>query len=138
MSAYENKQLMQDIFSELSKGNGKPFVDAMADDIHWTWMGTVNWSKTFMGKKSVINELLDPGTSLLTEPFFKYFAHRFIAEGDYVVVESRGLNMLRDGRPYNNKYCWVCHIVEGKLQELHEYMDTELVTATFHSQRRTE
>jgi hypothetical protein len=53
-------------------------------------MGTVNWSKTFNGKESVINELLDPGTSMLTAPFFKYFAHRFIAEGDYVVVESRG------------------------------------------------
>ena len=133
MSAIDNKQLMRAIFSELSKGNGKPFVEALADDIQWTWMGTVNWSKTFNGKESVINELLGPGTSMLTAPFFKYFAHRFIAEGDYVVVESRGQNTLRDGRSYNNKYCWVCRFAEGKLQELHEYMDTELVTATFHT-----
>ena len=133
MSAIDNKQLMRAIFSELSKGNGKPFVEALADDIQWTWMGTVNWSKTFNGKESVINELLNPGTSMLTSPFFKYFAHRFIAEGDYVVVESRGQNTLRDGRSYNNKYCWVCRFAEGKLQELHECMDTELVTATFHT-----
>lgn len=30
MSTIENKQLMQDIFSELSKGNDKPFIEAMA------------------------------------------------------------------------------------------------------------
>ena len=133
MSASENKQLMQDIFSELSKGNGQAFVEALADDIQWTWMGTVKWSKTFNGKEAVINELLNPGTSVLTAPFFKYFAQRFIAEGDYVVVESRGENALRDGRSYNNKYCWVCRFAEGKLQELHEYMDTELVTVTFRT-----
>ena len=133
MSASENKQLMQDIFSELSKGNGQAFVEALADDIQWTWMGTVKWSKTFNGKEAVINELLNPGTSMLTAPFFKYFAQRFIAEGDYVVVESRGENTLRDGRSYNNSYCWVCRFAEGKLKELHEYMDTELVTVTFRT-----
>ena len=133
MSASENKQLMQDIFSELSTGNGQAFVEALADDIQWTWMGTVKWSKTFNGKEAVINELLNPGTSVLTAPFFTYFAQRFIAEGDYVVVESRGENALRDGRSYNNKYCWVCRFAEGKLQELHEYMDMELVTVTFRT-----
>ena len=136
MSAIDNKQLMEHIFAELSKGNGQPFVDALAEDIQWTWMGTLKWSKTFNGKESVINELLNPGTSMLTAPFFKYFAECFIAEGDYVVVESRGENALRDGRSYNNKYCWVCRLADGKLQELHEYMDTELVTLTFHTDEK--
>ena len=131
MSASDNKQLMQDIFSELAKGNGQPFVDALANDIQWTWMGTVKWSKTFNGKDAVLNELLNPGTAMLTAPFFKYFAQRFIAENDYVVVEARGANTLRDGRSYDNRYCWVCRLAEGKLTELHEYMDTELVTLTF-------
>jgi hypothetical protein len=31
MSADANKQLMQHIFSELSDGNDKPFLDAMSD-----------------------------------------------------------------------------------------------------------
>jgi ketosteroid isomerase-like protein len=40
MGASENKQLMQHIFAELSKGNSKPFVDNMADDFRWTVTGT--------------------------------------------------------------------------------------------------
>jgi ketosteroid isomerase-like protein len=132
MSAIDNKQLMQDIFSELSKGNDKPFIEAMAEDMQWTWMGTGQWSKTFKGKPSVLNELWGAVKTTLTQQF-KVVAHRFIAEGDYVVVEASGHNTTPEGRPYNNKYCWVCRIAEGKLQELHEYMDTELVTATFQT-----
>jgi len=132
MSAIDNKRLMQGIFSELSEGNLEPFVEAMADDFQWTWMGTMSWSKTFKGKEAVIGELLAAVKSALAQPF-RVVASNFIAEGDYVVVESRGQNTTPDGRTYNNRYCWVCRITGGKLRELREYMDTELVTATFHA-----
>ena len=56
-------------------------------------------------------------------------AHRFIADEDYVVVEARGRNTTKDGVPYNNIYCYVFHLANGKLQEMTEYLDTELVTA---------
>ncbi len=56
-------------------------------------------------------------------------AHRFIADEDYVVVEARGRNTTKDGVPYNNVYCYVFRLADGKLQEMTEYMDTELVTA---------
>jgi ketosteroid isomerase-like protein len=59
----------------------------------------------------------------------KTIGHRFIAEGDYVVVEARGSNTTKTGVPYNNAYCFVIWLSEGKLQEITEYMDTELVTA---------
>jgi ketosteroid isomerase-like protein len=56
---------------------------------------------------------------------------QLIAEDDYVVVECRGHVTTKAGIPYNNTYCWVCRIVEGKLQELTEYMDTALVISAF-------
>ncbi|MBO0862296.1 MAG: nuclear transport factor 2 family protein [Chloracidobacterium sp.] len=128
MSAAENKQLMQNIFSELSKGNGKPFVEGLADDIQWTVIGSTKWSGTYRGKQAVLTELLGPLFTVLTDQYTNT-AHRFIAEDDYVVVEFRGRFNTRTGTPYNNTYCWVCCIADGKLQELTEYLDTELVTA---------
>lgn len=130
MSATANKQLMQNIFAEMANGNLDPFVDAMAEDMEWTWMGTEHWTRTFKGKDSVVNELLAAVKSTLNEPF-EVIVHNFIAEDDYVVIEHSGKNTTPDGRPYNNKYCWVCRFSEGKLRELREYMDTELVTKTF-------
>ncbi len=130
MSAAENKQLMQNIFSELSKGNGKPFIDSLADDFCWIMPGSTKWSRTYRGKQVVQTELLKPLFSQFADQYTNT-AHRFIAEDDYVVVECRGRVTTKSGMLYNNTYCWVCRIADGKLQELTEYMDTELVTAAF-------
>jgi ketosteroid isomerase-like protein len=130
MNVNDNKQLMQDILSDLSNGNYETFFESMSDDMRWTWMGSNNLSKTFNGKKSVVNELWGSVKTIITQPY-KFIINRLIAEGDYVVIEGVGQNMTIEGKPYNNKYCWVCHIVEKKLKEVNEYMDTELVIQTF-------
>jgi len=121
---------MQHIFAEMAKGNIDPFVDAMADDMRWTWMGSGNLSHTFQGKESVVNELLASVKETLKPPY-QVIPHRFIADGNFVVVEHTGKNTTHEGQPYNNKYCWICRFSDGKLHELREYMDTELVTRTF-------
>jgi ketosteroid isomerase-like protein len=128
MSAAENKQLMQNIFSRLANGDSKPLVDAMADDFCWTVTGSTKWSGAYRGKQAVLAELLRPLSSQFADQYTNT-AHRFIAEDDYVVVECRGRVTTREGMPYNNTYCFVCRIADGKLRELTEYLDTELVTA---------
>jgi ketosteroid isomerase-like protein len=128
MSAAENKQLMQNIFSELSKGNGKPFVESLADDFCWTIIGSTKWSRTYRGKQEVLAELLRPLFAQFADQYTNT-AHRFIAEDDYLVVECSGRVTTKSGKPYNNTYCWVCRVADGKLKELTEYLDTELVTA---------
>jgi ketosteroid isomerase-like protein len=128
MGAPENKQLMQDVFAELSNGNSKPFLESLADDVQWTIVGTTSWSRTFQGKERVLAELLTPLRTRLVDRV-RVTAHRFIAEGDHVVVEARGQSTTKAGRPYNNTYCWIYRFANGKVQELTEYLDTQLVEA---------
>src|SRR5580765_4003674 len=127
MSASANKQMLQHIFDELSIGNSRPLIDSMADDFSWTVMGTNKWSGAYEGKQAVLNELLAPLRSQLEGQYTS--AHRFIAENDLVVVECEGHAVTKTGKPYNNKYCFVIRVVDGKLRELTEYADTELVAA---------
>jgi ketosteroid isomerase-like protein len=129
MGATENKQLMHQIFEELSKGNSEPFVASMADDFRWTVTGTTKWSRTYEGKKSVLVELFGPLRARINGRI-RTTAHRLIAEGDYVVVEARGSNTTKSGVPYNNNYCFVFRLSDNQLKEVTEYLDTELVTAT--------
>jgi hypothetical protein len=126
MPAAANKQLMQTIFAGLATGNPRPFLDSLADDFAWTLTGTTKWSKTYRGKKAVREELLRPLFAQFADQYLNT-ATRFIAEDDFVVVECRGKVTTKSGQPYNNTYCWVCRLADGKLRELVEYMDTALV-----------
>jgi ketosteroid isomerase-like protein len=130
MSTAENKRLMQEIFAELAKGNSDALVNALADDVAWHVTGTTKFSRIYRGKASLLNDLLLPLFSQF-EDQYKNFADRFIADGEYVAVECRGEATTKSGLPYNNKYCFIFRIENGKIKEVTEYMDTHLVVTTF-------
>jgi ketosteroid isomerase-like protein len=127
MSTTDNKRLMQHIFDELAKGNSRPFVETMADEFSWTITGTTKWSRKYDGKRAVLEELFGALRGQLALPITT-IAQRFIADDDYVAVEARGNNTTKDGVPYNNRYCFIFRLANGKLCEATEYLDTELVT----------
>lgn len=127
---FNNKKLMQNILHELSNGNDNLLLDSMAEEMNWIWMGSGSLSKIFKGKDQILGDLWSAVRKTLNPPY-KVIANNFIAEGDYVTVEAIGQNSTPDGKLYNNKYCWVCRIQDGKIFELKEYMDTDLVVKTF-------
>ncbi|SEF38345.1 hypothetical protein SAMN05421837_12070 [Amycolatopsis pretoriensis] len=126
MSASENKQLLESAFDAWATGDIRPLIAAMADDVTWTVSGHNSWSGTFAGKDSVRRDLLGP----LGEQFegtYTSTASRFVAEDDVVVVETRGSVATKTGRRYDNRYCFVFRLEEGRIREITEYMDTQLV-----------
>ena len=130
MNAAANKKLMQEIFA--AAGNPDPvmrdralFVASLADDAKWVVTGQYSWSHTFTGKESILSDLHGHVRSLLVEQA-RTIAHRFIADGDRVVVEARGDNITRTGVRYDNDYCLVFHLENGKIKEVREYCDSVL------------
>jgi ketosteroid isomerase-like protein len=132
MAADGNKQLLQRVFAEIADGNSRSFVESLADDIRWTIVGTTKWSRTYDGKKAVLEELLRPLRDRLVDRV-KVTAYRFIADGDLVVVEASGEARTKTGRPYNNTYCWIFRLADGRVREVTEYLDTELVAKALDS-----
>jgi ketosteroid isomerase-like protein len=130
MSAAANKKLMQEIFGVAA--NRDPavrdralFIASLADDAKWTVTGQYSWSRTFTGKQSILNDLHGHVRSLLVERA-RTIAHRFIADGDHVVVEAKGDNVTRTGARYDNDYCLVFRLEDGKIKEIREYCDSVL------------
>jgi ketosteroid isomerase-like protein len=126
MDAIENKRTMTAVFAELERGNPLPFRDTLADDCVWHMIGTTAWSGTYRGKPAILGKLLQPLRTQFADQYTSA-ATRIVADGDVVVIECRGRVTTRTGRPYSNTYCFVCRLEGGKVKELTEYMDTQLV-----------
>jgi len=125
-----NKRLIEEIFA--AAGNPDPqvrdralFVASLADDATWTVTGQYSWSRTFIGKQSILNDLHGHVRTRLAERT-RTIAHRFIADGDHVVVEAKGDNVTREGVRYDNDYCLVFRLKGGKITEIREYCDSVL------------
>ena len=138
MSALENKQLMQEIFAAAASPDPAMrdralFTATLADDATWTVTGQYSWSRTFRGKEAILNDLHGHVRSRLVDRA-RTVAHRFIADGDYVVVEAKGDNLTREGARYDNDYCLVFRLEGGRIREIREYCDsvlTEKALGTF-------
>ena len=129
MGTAENKHLLEHVYAELSQGRVQALLESLADDIQWTIIGTTVLSGTSHGKAEVIEQIVKPLRARLADGPIVFSCERFIAEGEYVVMQAHGQATAKTGKPYNNTYCIVCRIVDGKLKEMTDYIDTELITS---------
>jgi ketosteroid isomerase-like protein len=126
----DDKRRVQEVMAAMSQGRVAPLLEAMAEDVTWRWMGVNQWSRTFEGKQLVVDKLFGGATETLG-PSSSTEVRHIHADEDSVVVEHSGRNKMPDGRRYDNNYCWVFRFQNGLIQEVREYMDTQLVTETF-------
>jgi uncharacterized protein len=121
-----NKKLVQQVYADSADRSGTTFADHLADDASWIVTGQYSWSHEFKGRDAILNGLLGHFRSFFAvRP--RTVAFNFIAEGDYVVVEARGDNVTRTGQRYDNQYCMVWRIENGRISEIKEYCDSALV-----------
>jgi hypothetical protein len=123
-----SKQLLERVYREVSQGNLQPLLDCLGSDVQWTIIGSTGLSGVYRGKHEVTRKLLARLRARLATPVVFTF-ERFIADGDYVVMQARGQATAITGLPYNNTYCIVARIVDGQILEMTDYIDTELISA---------
>ena len=125
MVAGSNRPALEAIFEGLAVGDGRAFVEAMADDFIWIMIGSTDWSGVYRGKAAVRGELLRPLMARFKS--YRNTPWRFIVDGDWAAIQCQGDAETLAGKRYDNTYCWVVKFRDGQLVELTEYMDTQLV-----------
>ena len=128
MSTTSNRSIVEAVFSALAQGERQPFADAMADDFSWTIAGGGPWARTRRGKGDVRRGLMAPLFAQFAG-IYRNRAARIVCDGDVIVVECRGEVATKAGQRYDNQYCYVIEMREGKMIALTEYMDTALAEA---------
>lgn len=130
MGTSENKALVRKAYEGFSL-TSNVFMDCLSEDATWTFFGNHRFAGTFNGKQDIQDRLLTPIVDVVES--FKFHVDNLIAEGDQVVVEGRGEAPTKDGRAYNNTYCIVVTVRNGKISQIREHLDTELITSIFGS-----
>jgi len=130
MGIVENKQLVIDFYEAGARGDMDRCFALLADDVTWTNIGSTRFSGTFTGRQALAEGLLGPLFGQLKAGIATRI-DRLTAEDDIVVAQTTGSAETKDGVAYNNTYCQVMRIRDGRIAEVREYMDTALVDSVF-------
>ena len=120
-----NKALARAFFDALSRSDIQATLDAYAEDGRVQTMGNTLISGV-MTKPQI-----SAGAGAVLGAFpegITFTIHYLTAEEDRVAVEAESYGRHASGRIYSNQYHFLMRFRDGKLVELKEYMDTELVT----------
>ena len=126
MSTADNKKLILDAFNGWVRGDGS-VIDLFADDVKWTVIGSTPVSRTYKTKREFLDGAVRPLTEKLSGAI-KPTLRAITAEDDRVVLEWQGQTSGKNGKPYNQTYCWVMQIQNGQIVEGIAYLDTELIS----------
>jgi hypothetical protein len=110
-------------------GDAAAFLELIADDVQFWMNGRHLFSGPVDGKPAFL-ELVGRVNAGLSEPIRLDVLNR-IAAGEWVVIEAQGTAVTAGGAPYRNRYCMLWRVAGGKIVELKEYNDSQLVIESF-------
>ncbi|HWA61655.1 MAG TPA: nuclear transport factor 2 family protein [Caulobacteraceae bacterium] len=125
-----NRAIVTEAFEGLARGDTRAYAAAMAEDFTWRPMGSGAWGKVYEGRKAVREQLFGPLFAQYEPGSQATLPVNIFADGDHVVVEAQGQARMKDGRRYDNRYCFVITLKDGKMTEVREYLDTLLSETT--------
>lgn len=133
MSLEANKQLARRFFERLDARDVPGALDVLSDDVRY-WI---------LGRRDVIPSAGDHTKERLARIFDSMMSQLesgldvtvkdVIAEGDRVALEVESRGTLKNGRIYNNQYHFWMRIRDDRVVEVHEYLDTQHVIATWYA-----
>ena len=127
--ATDNGNLVRTAFAAWETGDSRPFFALVDDDVTWTVIGSTPVSGTHTSKQAFLS-----AAGLLFDridgPIIATVAE-VIAAGDRVVLRWSGRGKGRNGRPYEQTYCWVLRVTDSRITDVVAYLDTQMVDAMF-------
>ena len=114
------------LFANLEDGNGGAFFEHVADDVHWTVMGTHPLAGTYHTKADFLAHTFARLDKILKEGVVLRVTNMLV-DGDSAAVELESLSTALNGKPFDNTYCWVVHFSNGTIVEVRAYLDSALV-----------
>lgn len=126
----DNKRLVREAFRPWEGGDSAPFFELIAEDVHWTVIGSTPVSGVYESKKALVEAAFGP----LLERLDGNLSTRFVdlaAEGDKVFLRFESSGVTKTGLPYHQVYCFAMVMRAGEIVEIVAYLDTDLLAEVF-------
>jgi len=126
-----NEQLVLDFFDVLSSGNLEALRAFFHDKSVWQpKVKGIAGAGEHVGM-AIIDLFLAPVRGMFEAGDPKVTVTNLFSDGDTVGVESYSTGKTMDGKIYENDYAWVFRVSNGKIDRMHEYMDSHYTAQLF-------
>jgi len=120
-----NAQIVRDFLKTLSTGDLERVRPLFHPDAIWKVMPKgIPGEGEHVGRDFIIDEFLAPVRGMFDPGEPKVAIDTLIAQGKLVAAEIRGFGHMKNGKEYNNSYCWFFEVRDGMVYSIHEYMDS--------------
>ncbi len=109
----------------LNKGDAEGFIGSFSNDLHFRMPGTTPVSGETKGLDNFVKVVT--GVADYLSVLITIRVTNFISCGDWVVTEADGHGVTKAGKDYDNHYCHLWHVKDGKIDKFTEYNDTDLI-----------
>jgi ketosteroid isomerase-like protein len=124
MTAEEKKELVTRTWAAFGKGDIKGAFANMSDDVSWLVPGNLpGVSGLKRGKDEILKFMSGVGDTF--PEGLQSEIRKVHCDGDTVVVELTNRGKVRNGKQYENEYCFVFELEDGKIRRIREYVDTQ-------------
>jgi ketosteroid isomerase-like protein len=117
---------VRSLFANLENGRPEAFFNHVAQDVKWTVMGTHPLAGTYHTKENFLAHTFARLDKLLKEGVVLRVSN-LLVDGDTAAVELESLSTALNGKPFDNRYCWIARFLNGTIVEVRAYLDSALV-----------
>jgi ketosteroid isomerase-like protein len=117
---------VRSLFANLEHGKSDAFFEHVADDVNWTVMGTHPLAGNYHTKADFLAHTFARLDKILKEGVVLRITN-ILVDGDSAAVEMESLSTALNGKPFDNRYCWIVHFSDGTIVEVRAYLDSALV-----------
>ncbi|MBZ5539990.1 MAG: nuclear transport factor 2 family protein [Acidobacteriia bacterium] len=121
----ESRRVVQMSIDALNRGDAVVFLGSFSDDLHFEMPGYTPVSGKTKGLQD-FTELVTKVAGYLSV-LITIRATFFLAAGEWVVTRADGHGVTKHRKNYDNHYCHLWRVRNGKIVEFVEYNDTQLI-----------
>ncbi len=123
MNAEQKKELIRSTWQTLLvKGDVEGALGNFADDVEWWICGNTPGTSGTMKGKADIRKWFSSGPNVFPGGLKSEVRYAHV-DGDTVIAEVHNRGQVSNGKTYDNYYCFVFVLQDGRIHRIREYVD---------------